>query len=79
MPKTFATGMINGLGGKFRLIALPLKTAKGMPITISVIGSTTVKNNVYSTTLDADFTDSPQPCFKVWGTLFDPQGGKCDQ
>ena len=79
MPKTFSTGMLNGLGGKFRLVALPLKTAKGMPITISIVASTTLRNNVFSTTLDADFAGSPQPCFKVWGTLFDPQGGKCDQ
>ncbi len=79
MPKTFSTGMLNGLGGKFRLIALPLKTAKGMPITISIVASSTLRNNVFSTTLDADFAANPQPCFKVWGTLFDPQGGKCDQ
>jgi hypothetical protein len=79
MPKTLTTGMINGLGGKFRLVTIPKNTSKGMPITISLQGSTTVKNDIWSTTLPADFAASPQPCFKVWGTLFDPQGGKCNQ
>jgi hypothetical protein len=79
MPKTLATGMINGLGGKFRLVTIPRGTSKGMPITIAIQGNATFKNDVYSTTLPANFAASPQPCFKVWGTAFDPQGGKCDQ
>jgi len=79
MPKTLTTGMINGLGGKFRLASIPKNTSVGMPITISLQGSTTVKNDIFSTTLPADFAASPQPCFKVTGTLFDPQGGKCNR
>jgi|CXWL01.1.fsa_nt_gi hypothetical protein len=79
MPKSLTTGMINGLGGKFRLVTIPKNTSKGMPVTIAIQGSTTVKNDIFSTTLQADFSASPQPCFKVWGTLFDPQGGKCNQ
>jgi hypothetical protein len=79
MPKTLSTGMINGLGGKFRLVTIPKKTSKGMQITISLQGSTTVKNDIFSTTLPADFAASPQQCFKVTGTLFDPSGGKCNQ
>jgi hypothetical protein len=79
MPKSLSTGMINGLGGKFRLVTIPKNTSKGMPITISLQGSTTVKNDIFSTTLPADFAASPQPCFKVTGTLFDPSGGKCNQ
>lgn len=80
-PKTLTTGMINGLGGKFRLVSIPKNTSKGMPITISLQGNATVKGNdaIFSTTLDANFAASPQPCFKVWGTLFDPAGGKCNQ
>lgn len=50
-----------------------------MPITISIMGNATVKNGIFSTTLPADFAASPAPCFKVWGTLFDPAGGKCNQ
>ncbi|MBS1795848.1 MAG: hypothetical protein JSS81_18480 [Acidobacteria bacterium] len=79
MPKLISTGFINGLGGKYRFVAIPKKTSVGMPVMVSIQGSTTVKNNVWSTTLPADFTDNPQPCFKVWGTLFDPQGGKCKE
>ncbi|HEV7699588.1 MAG TPA: hypothetical protein VGO43_05120 [Pyrinomonadaceae bacterium] len=79
MPKTLTTGMINGLGGKFRLVTIPKKTAAGMPITIGIQGNATVKNDIFATTLPANFAASPQPCFKVWGTFLDPQGGKCDQ
>ena len=79
MMKTLTTGMINGLGGKFRLVTIPKNTSKGMPITISLQGNATVKNNVWSTTLPADFAASPQPCFKVWGTALNPDGGKCNQ
>lgn len=77
MPKMIATGLINGLGGKYRIVAIPKNTKYGQPITISIQGSATVKNDIFSTTLPGDFTDSPQPCYKVWGTLFDPQAGKC--
>jgi hypothetical protein len=79
MPKSLATGMINGLGGKFRLVTIPKNTSKGMPITILLQGSATVKNDVFVTTLSGDFAASPQPCFKVEGTLFNPTGGKCNQ
>ncbi|MBK7708104.1 MAG: hypothetical protein IPJ30_20730 [Acidobacteria bacterium] len=77
MAKTVSTGMINGLGGKLRLLAIPKVVSQGMQITIAIQGSTTVKNDIWSTTLPGNFADNPQPCFKVWGTLFDPQGGKC--
>lgn len=81
MPKTLTTGMINGLGGKFRLVTIPKNISKGMPITISLQGNATVKGNdaIFSTTLSADFAASPQPCFKVWGTALNPDGGKCNQ
>jgi hypothetical protein len=79
MAKLLSTGMINGLGGKFRLVTIPKNTSKGMPITITIQGNATLKNAIFSTTLPEDFAASPQPCFKVWGTLFDPQGGKCNQ
>jgi hypothetical protein len=79
MAKTLSTGFINGLGGKFRLVTIPKNTSKGMQITISLQGSATVKNDMFSTTLPADFSSSPQPCFKVTGTTFNPSGGKCNQ
>lgn len=81
MIKTMATGYINGLGGKFRLVTLPKNTSKGQPITIYLHGNATVKGKdaIFTTQLPADFAASPQPCFKVTGTLFDPSGGKCNQ
>ncbi len=79
MPKTVVSGFINGLGGKFRLINIPKETSPNMPINVMLAGSATVKNGIFSTTLPANFAASPQPCFKVWGTLFNPGGGTCNQ
>ena len=79
MPKTITTGMINGLGGKFRLVTIPKNTSKGMPITVALQGNATHRNDIWSTTLSGDFAGSPLPCFKVTGTLFDPKGGACNQ
>jgi hypothetical protein len=79
--KTLDTGMINGLGGKFRLLTIPKKTSAGKPILVHLVGNATVKgsDDVYSTQLPGDFAASPQKCFKTWGTLFNPSGGTCDQ
>lgn len=77
MPKMIVTGMINGLGGKYRIVAIPKNTSAGQPVTITMQGSATVKNDIFSTTLPGDFSDNPQPCFKVTGTLFDPAASKC--
>jgi hypothetical protein len=78
MPKSIETGFINGLGGKYRLVNLPASVSLKMPIVISLQGSTTVRDSVWVTTIPANFTGSPVPCYKVWGTLFDPQGGACN-
>jgi hypothetical protein len=79
MPKTISSGFINGLGGKFRLLNIPKDTAPNMPIQIILGGNATVKDSIFATTLPANFAASPAPCFKVWGTLFDPKGGTCNQ
>jgi hypothetical protein len=79
MPKTAQSGFINGLGGKFRMLNVPKSTSPNMPITIVLSGTATVKDGIYSTTLPANFAATPQPCFKVWGTLFNPGGGTCNQ
>jgi hypothetical protein len=79
MPKTVVSGFINGLGGKFRMLNLPKETSPNLPITIHLVGNATVKDGIFSTTLPANFAASPAPCFKVWGTLFDPKGGTCNQ
>lgn len=79
MPKTISSGFINGLGGKFRMLNIPKNTAPNMPIQIILGGNATVKDGIFATSLPADFAASPAPCFKVWGTLFDPKGGTCNQ
>lgn len=79
MLKSVASGFINVLGGKFRLLNIPKETSPNMPITIHLVGNATVKDGVFSTALPANFPASPAPCFKVWGTLFDPKGGTCNQ
>lgn len=79
MPKTVTSGFINGLGGKFRLLNLPKETSPNLPIQIMLTGNATVKDSIFVTTLPANFAASPAPCFKVWGTLFDPKGGTCNQ
>lgn len=79
MPKTVVSGFINGLGGKFRMLNLPKETSPNMPIQIILSGNATVKDGIFATTLPANFAASPAPCFKVWGTLFDPKGGTCNQ
>lgn len=78
MPKTITTGFINGLG-KSRMITLPKDVVQGTIIQIFLQGNATLKNDIWSTTLPADFNGSPVPCFKVWGSLFNPEGGKCNQ
>jgi hypothetical protein len=60
--------------GQNRTLEIP-NSAPNMQVTVSLIGSGTVKDNFYSTSLDAGFTGNR--CFKAWGTLFSPQGGTC--
>ena len=79
VPRTITSGFINGLGGKFRMLNIPKNTAPNMPIQIILGGNATVKDGIFATTLPANFAASPAPCFKVWGTLFDPKGGTCNQ
>jgi hypothetical protein len=47
-----------------------------MPILVSITGVGTVKTDVFSTTLPANF--SGNRCFKSWGTIFDAKGGSCN-
>ncbi|MEO6391225.1 MAG: hypothetical protein ABIP75_05180 [Pyrinomonadaceae bacterium] len=77
-PKSIETGFINGLGGKYRLVNLPATVSLKMPIIIALQGSTTVRDSVWVNTIPANFTGNPVPCYKVWGTVLDPQGGACN-
>lgn len=79
IQKSLTTGFINL--GKSRMITIPKDVVPGTKIQIFLKGNATVKGNnaIFFTTLPADFAGSPVPCFKVWGSLFDPAGGKCNQ
>lgn len=46
-----------------------------MPITVMIKGVGTFENDVYTTTIPADFTGNK--CYKSWGTIFDTEGGSC--
>jgi hypothetical protein len=61
--------------GFSRHINIP-ETIADMPIVVSITGVGTVKSDVYSTTIPANF--SGNRCFKSWGTIFDAQGGACN-
>lgn len=76
VAKTISTGLINL--GKSRFVKIPKQTAFNKPVSISVKGYGTFKNNIYSTNLPGNFAYSPKPCFTTWGTIFNPNGGKCD-
>ncbi len=60
--------------GQNRTLEIP-NSAPNMQVTVSLIGSGTMKDNFFSTNLDAGFTGNR--CYKAWGTLFSPQGGNC--
>lgn len=60
--------------GQNRTLEIP-NSAPNMQVTVNLIGSGTVKDDFFSTNLDAAFNGNR--CFKAWGTLFSPQGGAC--
>ena len=76
VAKTISTGLINL--GKTRFVKIPKQTAYNKTVSVSIKGYGTFKNNIYSINLPGDFAYSPKPCFTTWGTIFNPNGGKCD-
>lgn len=73
VPKNLITDKL--AYGQSQLLDIPLNTAPNTKVTVSLMGTATVKENFYSTSLNANF--SGDLCFKAWGTLFSPQGGGC--
>ena len=45
-------------------------------VTVKLVGISTLNDDFFTEVLDWDFTGAH--CYKAWGTLFSPQGGKCD-
>jgi hypothetical protein len=60
--------------GQSKTLEIPT-SVPNTQVKVNLIGTGTVKDNFYSTSLDAAFTGNR--CFKAWGTLFSPQGGNC--
>lgn len=74
VPKTVTTPKITV--GFTRPLIIPKDIAPNQPITVIIRGVGTVKNDVLSTTVPANFTGDL--CFKASGTIFKPQGSKCN-
>ena len=73
IPKTVFTDKI--AVGQKAVLVIP-DTAPNTKVTISFLGVATIPSGFFSTTLDSKFTGDP--CYKAWGTIFSPQGGKCN-
>lgn len=71
--KSFDTGMLTL--GFSRHINIPSNIAENMPVLILIEAVGTVNNNVFSTSLPANFKGNK--CYKAWGSPVNTQGGKC--
>lgn len=71
--KTVVTDKITA--GISKAIVIPNDSVPNTNITVSIRGYGTVKNSFFSATVPGNFTG--QHCYKAWGTIFSPQGGKC--
>jgi len=72
MPVVKTSGHISV--GFSKHIDIPANIA-AMPITVFIQGVGTLENDVYATSVAAEFTGNK--CFKSWGTIFDTEGGSC--
>lgn len=52
------------------------ESAPNTKVTVKLVGISTLNNDFFTEELEWDFTGAH--CYKAWGTLFSPQGGKCD-
>lgn len=73
MPKVAFSDKITA--GVTKVIAIPKDLAPNTKINVTIRGVGTIKGEVFSTTVEPNFTG--QKCFKAWGTIFDAQGGGC--
>jgi len=74
VPQLAGTDKITA--GMTRPLIIPSDIATNKPIEVSIQGFGTNNNNFYSTTVSTSFTG--ELCYKAWGTIFKPQGGKCN-
>jgi hypothetical protein len=74
LPRTLSTPKITV--GFTRPLIIPKDIALNQPIIVIIRGVGTVKKEIFSTTVPANFTG--ELCFKAYGTIFNPQGSKCN-
>jgi hypothetical protein len=72
LPKVLFTD--NLALGQSKTLDIPA-TAPNMNITVNILGVGTIKEGVFSATLDGKF--SGNKCYKAWATIFDAKGGSC--
>lgn len=72
MPKVVVTDKITA--GISRSVVIPQDIVKTTPIKIFIRGYGTTNNDVFSATVETDFTG--ERSFEAWGTFIKPQGGK---
>lgn len=73
-PTVLSTDKITA--GMTRPLIIPSDIATDKPIVVSIHAFGTTDNTVYSTTVATSFTG--ELCYKAWGTIFNPKGGKCN-
>ncbi|MEO6391223.1 MAG: hypothetical protein ABIP75_05170 [Pyrinomonadaceae bacterium] len=73
MPLIFMSEDLPSGQGKSFLIP---ESAPNTKVTVKLVGISTLNDDFFSEVLDGEFTGLH--CYKAWGTLFSPQGGKCD-
>ena len=74
VPKVLSTPKITA--GMTRPLIIPSDIAANKPIEVLIKGFGTTNDNFFSTTVATSFTG--EVCYKAWGTIFSPQGGKCN-
>jgi hypothetical protein len=74
LPVTKSSGNLSL--GFSKHINFPETISTNQPIKVFITGVGTIKKNVFSTTLPANF--SGNICFKSYGTIFNAQGGACN-
>jgi hypothetical protein len=73
MPLIFMSEDLPSGQGKSFLIP---ESAPNTKVSVKLVGISTLNDDFFKEELEWDFTGAH--CYKAWGTLFSPQGGKCE-
>ncbi len=78
MLKTVVSGVLNPALGIARMVNIPKKTSRGMPIGVTVRLYGVGEFDLYSENIPADFIGSPVPCFSATGGATTAKAGRCE-